>query len=132
LRDLKIHVGGIDGKSLFLGHQVANVEKMRLVGGSVEGRTGMLVVPGIDPGLQFIAALKQCGVSRRQSPNESGESPPKGSLLDACAGHGFVVDEIVQVLVDSKVIHADGRSHSIFLGVVKSASLDEFRGQIIH
>jgi len=39
--------------------------------------------------------------------------------LDAGARYGFQVDEIVQNLVDSQAIYADGRSHSLSYGRLK-------------
>ncbi len=116
LRDLRVDTGGIDGEWRFLGHQIADLEQIRFVAHAIEGRAGDLAVPSIDLRLQLVPTPQQFSISRRQSSDERGKSAPEGPLLDAGARHGFLVDEIVQNLVDIQAIYADGRSHSISYG----------------
>jgi hypothetical protein len=82
----------------------------------------MFAMPGIDLRLQLVAPQEQSGISRRKASNEGRKSRPKGQLLNAGAGHGFVADEIIEDPIDLNAINADVRAH-LDVPVLESTSL---------
>jgi hypothetical protein len=68
-------------------------------------------MPGVDLCLQLISSTQERRVAWRESADQRGKSAPKLARLHAAARDGFIIDKIVQSLVDLELFHANGRSH---------------------
>lgn len=75
-RDFVIDLVGADAEVAAFGDQVPNAVKILLVGGGIVRLAFALKVPGIDPGLQFVALGQQGAVPRRQLADDFGEAMP--------------------------------------------------------
>jgi hypothetical protein len=111
-RDLRVDVLRGRREILALGHEVADLAKEALVRLETEGPV-VLVVPGVDPGLQLVAPGQERAVARCEVVDDRCQRRPEGRRVDARAGQRLVVDEVVQDPGDPKAAGLDTLGHGL-------------------
>ena len=104
--DLGIDLAGLDRERLRRRHQVADIGQEAQIFGLIEALAPILAVPGIDLGLELIAAGQQGGVAGRENRHHLGKPRPERGGIKPGAGEGLGVDELPKGWVD-----AEGRCH---------------------
>jgi len=111
VRNLVIHVFGRDLEILALGQQIADVLQELSIDRQVVCLALMLVIPGVELGLQRIAPGQQLAVARGQLFDDPCESLPERLGLQPGARDDFIDHQIVQNLGDLQSACLDPLRH---------------------
>jgi hypothetical protein len=65
-------------------------------------------MPAVDLRLEPVSPGEQLRVARTQPPDQRCKSRPETAGLDAGAGHGFAIDEIMETSIDFQPFDQDG------------------------
>ena len=109
--DLFIDIAGGGLEVVRLGQQIADFLQERLVGCCIVGLAGTLLMPGVNLCLQVVTLGEQGLVLRCQIIDQGFETGPEGRGVDAGAGYGLLIDEVVKNLGNLEAADLDAFSH---------------------